>query len=273
VLQKLHRIVKEHIFSELAKRVSRPARPEQSSAAHNISYCYIEGLGVDADLTKGIELLREAAEAGSSAARRQHLNIATARRRLQDLTKESFLNWIPGIIEERDRQCLSILHHIDHEAYRRQRQAWIAERTPYMDLAAFDRNLNVQSIPDMRARTCTKEQLLHVACAIDRVELVKDILRQDPQHLESLNGYGQTPLIVACQAGNFNVAQYLLQQAANLATQDTDGISALHWLISFQDAEKAELAPSIYSSAPSPNPMSLNRHGASPPQTRRAHRT
>lgn len=272
MLQKLHSTVKKFIFSELEATLEASSSDAQNAhAMYNLAYCYIDGLGVEPDLSKGIELLHCAAKLGSPKARKQVLEISTARWRLEDLDQESFLNWGAEIIDETDRKCLSVLHNHDLHAYRHKRQAWSINRMLNMEFMAHTANGTVTSESDICASSSWRKKMAHFASATDLVMVLQDMLGQNATILETLNSYGQTPMIVAFQSGSFEVAKYLLQQGADLTAQDLDGISALHWLVSFPDSEKAEIASYLYAGVsntdafariPQQRAQALNTEGA-----------
>lgn len=157
-----------------------------------------------------------------------------------------FLKWATDAVEESDRRALSVLHTYDYQAYRHKRQAWAVDRILNMELTVHNTIGDVIGEPDLCASSAWRKKMVHFASASDLVKLLQDMLEQDATLLEAPNSFGQTPLMIAFQSGSFKAAKYLLQQGANLEAQDLDGISTLHWLISFPESEKMEIAPYLH---------------------------
>jgi ankyrin repeat protein len=67
-------------------------------------------------------------------------------------------------------------------------------------------------------------------------------LRDNKTNIEQRDGVGETPLISVLRMGKCKAAEILIKAGAKLEVVDVRGVTPLHWLISFQEAEIAQLA-------------------------------
>jgi len=63
--------------------------------------------------------------------------------------------------------------------------------------------------------------------------------------LNSQNKLGQTPLLLACIAGEFSTAKILLEAGASAAIPDKEGDTPLHWLHAFEKSSIPSIAASL----------------------------
>lgn len=77
---------------------------------------------------------------------------------------------------------------------------------------------------------------LDMAVRAGEVDLVKEILSQDPTRIdERMTFLEETPLMIACQYVQYNVVQYLLENGASVNLYDTDGMTPLLTSLTFPD--------------------------------------
>lgn len=87
--------------------------------------------------------------------------------------------------------------------------------------------------------TNTKFQPIHCAAYEGKLEAVQAFIKEKPELLNQVDGYGQTPLLLAASKGRFSVVEYLLSINGidlNAATRGDNGVhakkngrTALHW--------------------------------------------
>lgn len=216
----------------------------RGSAVYNLAYCYVEGLGAQESLSKGIELLHEASGCGSLKAQMYLVRLHTAHGRLGGLDESAFLRWAPETVQESDKRCLQVLQSLDHDAFARLKKDWGTNRSLRLDEGVSSEYEGPRYTVASTCESLTwRAKLLHFASATNIVQLACQMISVEASSIERVNAYGQTPLIVACQSGSFEVATLLLEHGAESETRDCDGFTALHWLISFSDIEKRKLAP------------------------------
>ena len=87
---------------------------------------------------------------------------------------------------------------------------------------------------------------LHWACSAGHIEIAEALLNCTGISVNSVNGYGDTPLITASQSGHTTIVKSLLQHADidNINQQGGYGMTALHWacglVVDYGDIEIAE---------------------------------
>ena len=246
-LQKLHEFVKRYIFSELQTTLEfGDDEQNRASAAYNLSYCYFEGFGVLTDITKGLDLLRSAAVLGSSKARGCMIRIYTRGRRLEGLEKAEFVQWALETAQENYKDCLDVLRSLDLNTYSQLKKGWVRDRSLKLyRLSDRESKEDGHLIRDSAGSLTWMSKLLHIACTRGMTRLASTIVPLDTASITMVNSRGQTPFVVACQSGNLEIAILLLDHGADIDTPDVNGFTVLHWLISFSDSEKIELASHI----------------------------
>ena len=60
---------------------------------------------------------------------------------------------------------------------------------------------------------------LHVACSKGHSKQVARLLENEGTNIEGVNGKGDSPLFVACLAGNTKCAELLLEKGSNAITE------------------------------------------------------
>lgn len=69
---------------------------------------------------------------------------------------------------------------------------------------------------------------LHHACMNDQGEVVKVLLKKDPESVNKLNDSGQSPLLLAVSRSNLMITELLLAAGADTSIPDMNGILPLH---------------------------------------------
>lgn len=91
--------------------------------------------------------------------------------------------------------------------------------------AVFYRGLTSISLPSLKGRF-RRPGNLHEAAAFASIKDVKLYLKRDD--IDQINGYGQTPLMVAVNNGHASVASYLIDQGAGVDIFDQSRRTPLH---------------------------------------------
>jgi ankyrin repeat protein len=95
------------------------------------------------------------------------------------------------------------------------------------------------------------DSILHRATRCGDISVTQkfiEINHEDDQSLlNSRNTLGQTPLLLACIAGEFSTAEILLEAGASAAIPDNEGDTPLHWLHAFEKPSIPSIAASLVS--------------------------
>ena len=68
---------------------------------------------------------------------------------------------------------------------------------------------------------------LLVACTMDYIGIVMDLVKKHKANIETVNKKGDTPLIVACKYGKSKIVEYLLDEEALIDVKNNEGETAL----------------------------------------------
>ena len=90
---------------------------------------------------------------------------------------------------------------------------------------------------------------LHRAARCGDISVTQEIIQINREDglslLNSQNKLGQTPLLLACIAGEFSAAKILLDAGASAAIPDKEGDTPLHWLHAFEKSSIPSIAASL----------------------------
>jgi ankyrin repeat protein len=103
----------------------------------------------------------------------------------------------------------------------------------------------IQQAPDVLMNGPGSNTLIHLAARLGAVPALELLLADPDVQVDSTNGIGQTPLLVACVAGHYDAAMLLLSHGASAAKGDQKGDTALHWLCSFDAIRMQPLADAL----------------------------
>lgn len=103
----------------------------------------------------------------------------------------------------------------------------------------------------LAALTITDEMgdsVLHRAARCGEISVTQRVLQMndvDIRLLNSRNKFGQTPLLLSCIAGEYSIANILLQADASASIADNVGDTPLHWLHAFEKSDMPSIAASL----------------------------
>ncbi|XP_067653215.1 serine/threonine-protein phosphatase 6 regulatory ankyrin repeat subunit B-like [Haliotis asinina] len=104
-----------------------------------------------------------------------------------------------------------------------------AEREVFDFLARNGANLSVTDKDD--------QNVLHWACRGGDIDIMNYILIQNTVNINSKNGDGMTPVLLAAYIANFKVFNFLLKKRADLSERDKEGNNILHLACMGEDIE------------------------------------
>src|SRR5271156_4613581 len=97
-------------------------------AFYNSSYCFVEGIGVDADVDKGLELLNRSAELGFRRSQRLLMKLYSLKKHLTKEEKLAFVTWATECAQENDKKALRLLQKLDPVSFSRLMTDWTTSR-------------------------------------------------------------------------------------------------------------------------------------------------
>jgi TPR repeat protein len=87
----------------------------------------------------------------------------------------------------------------------------------------------------------TKNKDIHLAAERGQLGKVQELLRDDPEDINAQNDSGKTPLYLAIEKGQRDVAELLINRGADLNCVDQDGFTLLHRAAESGDIKVAKL--------------------------------
>jgi ankyrin repeat protein len=256
--QELERIAQGHQITQIdslngATEPSLPWRyPPQhctrkTAAALALSFCHVEGFGVEKSSERAFHWAHQAASAGHTLAMALCSTLSapnsgtnldgevfawiktaaingslTARMQLKSMDKWQYEDSMKHFRSIFWMQC----HNIP--------EIW---RTVLLSSEALefrlDRLLNETS--DMPLLGVNHDSPLHCAAMCGSLQAARHLVEKHKMEVNGLNGRAETPLFLACRSGHFEVARFLLRYGANAQLSTDRHENALHWLSSFDD--------------------------------------
>nr|OQO21795.1 hypothetical protein B0A51_10706 [Rachicladosporium sp. CCFEE 5018] len=231
VIMKMPKVVQKFIALELmeAGHDQNLHHRRRTTALYNLSCCHVDGIGLPVNVDKGLDLLCESARLGSHHARQQVLRLCEVDATWRNRMLVEACNW-PETAETYSSRLLTRMKQIQDDATaQRLRDQWNIDNA-------------IESAHSSAVFMTWRSKFIHLAARVGHIDTISDLSIHDIRLLDARNEYEQTPLIVACQSGNFDVAVKLVELGADVRLGDCDGFTALHWLISFIDADVLLLA-------------------------------
>lgn len=87
------------------------------------------------------------------------------------------------------------------------------------------------------------ETALHLCAAIRDIDSVRYLILEAHAYIKVNNLRNETPIFYATRSGHHEIANFLLQQGANVTHVSTVGYSIMHCLVFLDDEQAAQLAP------------------------------
>jgi ankyrin repeat protein len=122
----------------------------------------------------------------------------------------------------------------------------ITENYTFVDDACFQEQLKLEMESNhddsgrarLRSLNSRGDTLLHWAAITGNICVLETILLVDASQVDVTNDFGETPLLSACRAGQFQGTLCLLGHGADASIPTTSGETALHWIVSFTSASE-----------------------------------
>ncbi|KAH0536974.1 hypothetical protein FGG08_006202 [Glutinoglossum americanum] len=106
------------------------------------------------------------------------------------------------------------------------------------DLQVFATDITIQRSPGLWVGTPQNrrgDQGYHIAASYGLQDSVKRLIEVDPLGINATNINGETPLLLACRSGHFDLSMLLLDAGADPKIASHNGDTPMHWLLAFDD--------------------------------------
>lgn len=239
VVKKMAAPVRLGIFLELYKGKDSEDDPDRcSTALYNLGYCYIDGIGTTVNVEQGIVHIEDAARRGCVPAQKFILGLHAAEGQYPNLDEVSLLDWCTATIRRYQQLPPRMWNILGAELKRN-----LQREQSSLRLAQFA-NLSAPPTNEYAVESQLIEALEAAIIAND-TQLLQEILDNNSIPVNARNSYGQTLLISACQASNFEAAMVLIRRGVDVDAVDRDGFGALHWLIAFERDQQQALVQDL----------------------------
>lgn len=94
------------------------------------------------------------------------------------------------------------------------------------------------------------DRVLHFAASCGLKETADYLIKEKVLDLDSTNIIGETALLLACRSGHFQISMQLLNAGANPKIANDFGDTPLHWLLSFDKENVAEVGRKLHEAKP-----------------------
>lgn len=248
-------MTKESIFTGLVD-TSKNASTEQrrSDALIHLCMCYTMGFGTSSNPDLALQSLVESAKLGNIAAqalvKRMHNAFAADTGHLP-ITKWLIAGAETGsviAIEDLRNQDLS-LHNA---ALRKLNKRFCGLGVQIFDDEILDAvaNEKLDSFIDLKSDgiwllNSRGDNIVHCVASCGSTHCLRSLIRRFPEAIDSSNQIGETPLLFACRAGNYENTMFLLEQKARTAPGTPTGETPMHWLTSFEEEQVRSVAMAL----------------------------
>ena len=86
-----------------------------------------------------------------------------------------------------------------------------------------------------------RDSFLHIAASCGFLTILKWLIGLFPELINQLNSAEETPLFLACRAGQLETVHFLLGKGADASLETSSGVGPVHWLVNFHDNVVPEL--------------------------------
>ncbi len=209
----------------------------KAAAKLNLACAYVNGIGVDNDLGKAAELVKEAADMGSVRAQSLYINVFSSIKGARSVGDETWAMWLQNSANDGNPVALSKLRSVSETGWTN------AMRTRSTKELFSGQDESLETDFDSRDSGVFdwinwQRHFLRFAVLNGLVDFAKALLDSDESLLHLQQSDGETPLIVSCRQGHLRLAKMLIEKGANPRQSTKEGVTALHWAVSFPPEEQ-----------------------------------
>jgi ankyrin repeat protein len=235
-------------------------------ALFNLSYAYVDGIGVKMDLVRAKFLLLKSANAGLHTAQDAYVSLflhSTVDNETgpKDRSREC-LSWIRAAAQRGNKRALALLRSQVPLVAQDAHKSWCLNQTfavPAPRGHEFE-DLRMEERSDVLDWIQWRSSFLRFAAQNNLLGMAKLIAEVDNSVLDQTDDEGQTALLLACRAGNTPVSRFLIMEGASTSKGDVKRVTPLHWLSSFEGDDKALMANMLAEKEVDPNAWAVGGH-------------
>jgi ankyrin repeat protein len=233
--------VQECAAAGLEKLCSSDSDPNRKARAkYNLACVYVEGLGVEYDLSTARDLIVQAAHLGHDEARTLYINAFSSIDGSESVDTRTWEDWVQSSAENGDAIASVHLKNISPAKWA---EAWKTFLLKHTMWGGSESSLATVTADDLPYWTSWRRSFLYCTVVDNLLEFVIVMLKEEPSLLEApLNSVGQTALLTACQFGHTAIVKYLIEEGASVTKADKNDITPLHWLTAFEVESKSPMA-------------------------------
>jgi hypothetical protein len=220
-----------------------------------MAICCQLGFGTDIDISRSLELLREAAQAG-------HEPSCAIVKRLHDAGGHALPANFPikSCLETGIRYGSQVavedLKHVDPEEYGRIFAD--VKQSRYKILINLERHESKKKERDQdqsdahiapsKPVSPTENNVIHDLAMKGDVKGMQELFSHDGQSkatIDSKNENGESPLLLACKHGHYDMFKYLVESGVSRADDRFVAENCLHWITTFEDDKVDDVVESL----------------------------
>ncbi|KAJ4248783.1 hypothetical protein NW762_012621 [Fusarium torreyae] len=260
VLQKTPKSVQAAIAESLKSIYSTSiSQTEKSQTALSLAHCYIDEIGLEYDLKQAAYYVLQAAHLGLEKARTFYISIFSEALDLETPDQDALRTWTLDSAKAGNPTAIKKLKDTWPSDWKRVAQMAQQEEFNRIglssdaceEIASVFQSLSLDDIEVSQAQA-----LLLWSIVTDRPEITASCLDQNSELGKTTLPNGETPLLTAARLGRKNVLKTILEhrncnKIADIA--DEKGVTALHWLCSFEDEDHEAVSTLLVAKGADPN--------------------
>lgn len=241
---------------EACARCEHESIPAAAESAYQLTMCYVNGFGVQKDLSQAWQWMMKSARLQNPKARAQAYRLYRGLFPKQDLsfeTRQEMVGWLQEAVRHGSYEAARDLLGVYPSLYANATRLWEkrfcqiniddeSKLTTSDDLAALCKQLSAPTLNEVILNE-RGSQPIHLAASFGNIVLLNELLRHGAD-VNSLNARDETALLCACRANEPEAALFLMNYGASIVPA-ASGESPLHWIIALERSSLKEVTMNL----------------------------